>query len=132
MSEEKCPCGSEQSYAQCCELLHTDKHVANTPEQLMRSRYCAFVKQLSNYLLKTWHQSTRPMTLDLSDSPNWLKLQVLSAEQAGDTGIVHFRAFYKDGADVGFMEEQSDFVREQGRWFYLSARDTSATTRLSS
>ncbi|KPD24950.1 Zn-binding protein [Idiomarina zobellii] len=88
----------------------------------MRSRYSAFVKQITNYLLKTWHSSTRPMMLDLSDSPDWLKLQVMSSEQKGDKGKVHFRAFYKEGADVDFMEEYSDFVREQGRWFYLSGK----------
>jgi len=117
---EQCPCGSANSYAQCCEKLHHNQAYAQTPEQLMRSRYCAFVKQLTNYLLKTWHPSTRPMSLDLSDSPDWLKLQVMSSEQTGDKGKVHFRAFYKEGVDVGFMEEHSDFVREQGRWFYVS------------
>lgn len=122
MNIERCPCGSDTPYAQCCEPLHNDKTIAKTPEQLMRSRYCAFVKRLNSYLLKTWHPSTRPMTLDLSDSPKWLKLQIVSTEQADDRGYVHFRAFYKEGGDVGFMEEQSDFVREQGRWFYLSGR----------
>lgn len=122
MNDQQCPCGSEKSYAECCELFHNEETVATTPEQLMRSRYCAFVKQLNNYLLKTWHPSTRPITLDLSDSPEWLKLQIVSTEQAGDKGNVHFRAFYQHGTEVGFMEEQSDFVREQGRWFYLSGK----------
>lgn len=122
MTKEQCPCGSGMEYAHCCQPLHENKLTANTPEQLMRSRYCAFVKQLNTYLLKTWHSSTRPMTLDLSDSPNWLKLQVMSSEQTGDKGKVHFRAFYKEGGDVGFMEEYSDFIREQGRWFYVSGK----------
>ncbi|MFD2633130.1 MULTISPECIES: YchJ family protein [Idiomarina] len=122
MSSELCPCGSGDEYSGCCEPLHIETMRADTPEQLMRSRYSAFVKQLTNYLLKTWHPSTCPMSLDLSDSPDWLKLQVMSSEQTGDKGKVHFRAFYKEGADVGFMEEHSDFVREQGRWFYLSGK----------
>ena len=122
MSREVCPCGSGSEYSKCCEPLHHGESTAHSPEQLMRSRYCAFVKQLANYLLKTWHSSMRPMKLDLSDSPDWLKLQVMSSEQTGDKGKVRFRAFYKEGADVGFMEEHSDFVREQGRWFYVSGK----------
>lgn len=116
--ENQCPCGSSNSYSECCQPLHQGQAVAQTPEQLMRSRYSAFVKHLSTYLLKSWHADTRPATLDLSDSPQWLKLQILSATQQGGNGQVRFRAFYKDGQDVGFMEELSDFVLEGGHWLY--------------
>lgn len=120
MTTEQCPCGSGNEYRACCEPFHKKELVAQTPEQLMRSRYSAFVKQLNTYLLNTWHPSTRPMSLDLADSPDWLKLQVLSSEESGNKGKVHFRAFYKEGSDVGFMEEHSDFIFEQGCWLYVN------------
>ncbi|RUO77850.1 YchJ family protein [Idiomarina seosinensis] len=121
-SPELCPCGSQKEYQHCCQLLHNGHANAETPEQLMRSRYSAFVKKLSQYLLKTWHTSTRPMTLDLTDSPDWVGLQVVSSAAHGDKGQVHFRAFYKDGGATGFMEEHSEFVRENQQWLYLNGK----------
>ena len=88
----------------------------------MRSRYSAFVLKLSDYLLRSWHASTRPAQLDLSDSPGWKSLQVMQASEQGDAGFVHFRAVYKTADGWGFLEEESDFVREQQHWFYVSGK----------
>ncbi len=85
----------------------------------MRSRYAAFVLNLPDYLLATWHQSTRPQTLTLEGSPDWASLQILGSAQFGNTGTVHFRANYRLGGGWGFLEENSDFVQEDGRWYYL-------------
>lgn len=88
----------------------------------MRSRYSAFYLLLSDYLLQSWHPSTRPTQLDLSDAPQWVKLQIISAGQEQDKGYVHFRAFYRDSGQLECMEEKSNFVREQGQWFYLQGQ----------
>ncbi len=119
---EPCPCGLDKTYQDCCYAYHSGEATAPSPEALMRSRYSAFVGRLASYLEATWHSSSRPPLLDLSDSPNWLKLQVISSSVDQNKGQVHFRAFYKDGNDVAFMEEQSDFVQEDGKWFYLNGR----------
>ncbi|MBW7472115.1 YchJ family protein [Marinobacter sp. M216] len=121
-----CPCGSGQDYGNCCQRLHLGEP-AGTPEALMRSRYCAFVLGLTDYLLATWHASTRPDSLSLESSPDWASLRILGSSQDGDAGTVHFRAIYRAGSGWGYLEEQSDFVREQGRWFYV-AGDTSEGT----
>jgi SEC-C motif-containing protein len=84
----------------------------------MRSRYAAFVQNLPDYLLKTWHHSTRPETLSLDDSPNWTALKILGSTQTGNQGTVHFRAVYRLGSGWGFLEENSDFLLEDGRWYY--------------
>ncbi|MGM0430116.1 MAG: YchJ family protein [Pseudomonadota bacterium] len=119
---EPCPCGLDKTYQDCCYAYHSGEATAQSPEALMRSRYSAFVGRLASYLEATWHNSSRPPLLDLSDSPNWLKLQVISSSVDQNKGQVHFRAFYKDGNDVAFMEEQSDFVKEDGKWYYLDGR----------
>ncbi|MBC7184532.1 MAG: zinc chelation protein SecC, partial [Marinobacter sp.] len=85
-----CPCGSGKSYRECCRLFH-EGEPAPSPEALMRSRYTAFVLDLPDYLRATWHQSTRPETLSLEDSPDWASLQILNASESGDSGQVHFR-----------------------------------------
>ena len=38
-----CPCGSDAEYGVCCGPLHTGESSATTAEQLMRSRYAAYV-----------------------------------------------------------------------------------------
>lgn len=88
----------------------------------MRSRYSAFVLNLAGYLLQTWHSSTRPTQLDLCDQPKWKSLQVLNANQEDDMGQVHFRAIYQTDNEWGYLEEASDFVRENGSWYYLAGK----------
>jgi SEC-C motif-containing protein len=90
----------------------------------MRSRYSAFVLGLNDYLRATWHPDTRPATLDLGNSPDWVDLQILSSGSQGDRGQVHFRALYRIPGGFGYLEEESDFVSENGRWYYLSGKTT--------
>ncbi len=52
-----CPCGSAVEYSLCCHPYVSGEKVAPDPEHLMRSRYCAFVMQDADYLIKTWHPS---------------------------------------------------------------------------
>ncbi|WP_027331092.1 YchJ family protein [Marinimicrobium agarilyticum] len=114
-----CPCGSRAIYEHCCGRYHAGEP-APTPEALMRSRFSAFVENRTDYLTATWHSSTRPNTLDLTDSPNWVGLSVLASDASDDQGHVHFKAYYRAGEQWCFLEEHSDFVREEGRWFYVS------------
>ena len=41
MPAEKCPCGSGKTYAACCKKIISGEKKAETPEELMRSRYSA-------------------------------------------------------------------------------------------
>ena len=89
-----------------------------TAEQLMRSRYAAFAVADADYLLTTWHPSTRPAALPLDPGQRWLRLEVLATTGGGlleREGTVTFRAHASDGV----VAEQSRFVRDTGRWVYL-------------
>ena len=74
-----------------------------------------------DYLLDTWHASTRPTQLD----PNppglkWLGLQVRRHEQHDDNhAIVEFVARNRLHGKAARLHETSRFVREHGRWYYL-------------
>jgi len=113
-----CPCGSDLSYEHCCLALHQGQ-AATTPEALMRSRYVAYLLRLDDYLLSSWHPDTRPRSLDLQDSPKWVRLKIIKSTQEGDRGSVHFKAFYRSSRGMQTMEEESNFVRQQGHWLYL-------------
>ncbi len=85
----------------------------------MRSRYSAYVLALSDYLLATWHASTRPDALDMAPT-QWLGLTVKRHERTGaDTAIVEFVARYREGGRGHRLHERSRFVHEGGRWFYV-------------
>lgn len=122
-----CPCDSGAAYAACCGRYVDDGIVPATAEQLMRSRYAAYVLRREDYLLRTWHASTRPPALHLADSPaKWLGLKVLRTEagNAEDSeGVVEFVARYKVGGKAARLHESSRFVREGGRWLYVDGDD---------
>lgn len=88
----------------------------------MRSRYAAYVLGLEPYLLATWHPSTRPAELKLDEDPpqRWLGLSIKRHEvQDENNAIVEFVARYKVGGRAYRLHENSRFVREDGRWFYV-------------
>ena len=118
---EPCPCGSGQRYAACCGPLHAGEQAAASAEALMRSRYSAYVLKLADYLLATWHASTRPSELDLAaDDSKWLGLDVKRHEILGDDrATVEFVARYRIAGRGHRLHELSRFVREDGRWFYV-------------
>lgn len=118
-----CPCGSGTSLAQCCGRYHAGE-AAPTPEALMRSRYSAFALNLTDYLLESWHTSSRPAELAPDPTTRWLRLEVLESDEDGDSGHVHFRATFREGRRFGVLEEASRFRREAGRWYYLEGRPT--------
>jgi SEC-C motif-containing protein len=96
-----------------------------TAEALMRSRFEAFRKADVEWLLASWHPSTRPVVIDLGSNPRWRGLQIVDVVDgtADDlTGVVEFRATYVAApGDVRVLHERSRFVREDGRWYYLDA-----------
>jgi SEC-C motif-containing protein len=122
MSPTRCPCLSGLTYDTCCGQLHSGSTTAQTAEQLMRSRYSAFAVGDPEYLLATWHPSTRPSTLELDDGLRWYRLDIVTTREGGpfDTaGVVEFEAFYRSPGGAGSQRELSRFVRQGARWFYL-------------
>jgi SEC-C motif-containing protein len=92
----------------------------------MRSRYSAFAIGDTDYLLRTWHPRTRPQQLSLDPAQRWAGLEILGKTGGGllqTTGTVEFRASYRRGKQRGEQHENSTFVRENGLWLYVEARE---------
>jgi SEC-C motif-containing protein len=118
VTAKRCPCGTGLPYADCCGRLHDGTATAATAEQLMRSRYSAFVVGDPAYLLETWHPRTRPRTLELDPEVRWTGLEVVATTGGAmldGEGTVEFRA-HRVG---GVQHERSRFRRASGRWLYL-------------
>ena len=128
MAAQPCPCECVDAkkravaYADCCARFvdHFNDAPAPDAEHLMRSRYSAFVLERADYLLATWHSSTRPASLDFDAGVKWLGLEVREHKVTGaDAAEVEFVARYRlDGRAVR-LHERSRFVCEEGRWLYV-------------
>ncbi|MBU1251928.1 MAG: YchJ family protein [Microcella pacifica] len=121
-----CPCLSGLPYDECCARLHRGDAQAATAEQLMRSRFSAFAVGDADYLIASWHPSTRPSTLELDTELRWYRLDIIGRSAGGPLdreGRVEFEAFYRSPDGAGSQRENSRFVREDGHWYYLSAHD---------
>jgi SEC-C motif-containing protein len=124
-----CPCGLAASYDDCCGRFHRGDAAAPTAERLMRSRFSAFAFADADYLLRTWHPTSRPGRLDLDRALRWTRLEVLETSEGSalhTTGTVRFRAHYRGRTRPGMLEghsgtleEHSRFVAEAGNWFYV-------------
>lgn len=84
-----------------------------TPEQLMRSRYEAFVNMDGEYLAKTTTQKT---STDMSAYKNieWLRLDIIDAKDK----VVEFKAFYREDGEIMVLHEISSFVIVDGEYKY--------------
>ncbi len=145
-----CPCGSGNSYEDCCQPFHTGAQIPETAEQLMRSRYSAYalagtqvekVVDYVDYLMITHDPKTRVDTpherLVMKD---WVKaieytgLEVLDtfAGQRGDKkGKVEFKAHFKTRngprKSVQTLHEKSRFRRFKSRWVYTDGEIFAST-----
>ncbi|MGY2744716.1 YchJ family protein [Arthrobacter sp. UYCu723] len=122
--EGNCPCLSGEQYSDCCGRFHRGEAEAPTAEQLMRSRYSAFVVLDAAYLLRTWHPDTRPAGLELDPEMRWRRLDIVSTSRGGpldSEGTVEFKAHFRHDGERGVHHETSRFLRVDRRWYYLDA-----------
>lgn len=121
-----CPCGTGHALADCCGRWHAGAQHLHAPDALalMRSRYSAYALGLSNYLLATWHASTRPATLDtMPPGLKWLGLEVRRFQATGPhEATVEFVARSKLGGKAHRLHETSHFVLEAGHWWYVDGQ----------
>ena len=139
---QPCPCGATTvamgggaklaakkvapwAYGQCCgrwlEAGPQNGPFAPDAQQLMRSRYTAFVLEREAYLLATWHPGHRPPHIEFDLGVKWLGLEVRDCCSTGaDTAEVEFVARHKPNRGPAIrLHERSRFVRNDDRWLYL-------------
>lgn len=129
--EKKCFCGSKLEYKNCCGAIHSGERKADTAEELMRSRYSAFVLADIDYILDTYSSETRPSdqreeVLNWAKSVDWLGLNIVSTEKGlGNdlVGWVEFKANFIEDGQKQIMHEKSFFKKEDGLWVYVSGEN---------
>lgn len=120
-----CPCQSEKAYTDCCAPFHRHQTRPQTAEQLMRSRYCAYVLKNIPYIVETTVPSQQALlnAAELqawADGTHWLGLQIVKNEILDKThSAVEFKAIFQGEAGEQTHEERSIFVNIDGRWYFV-------------
>ncbi|WP_346883771.1 YchJ family metal-binding protein [uncultured Algibacter sp.] len=121
-----CYCGNPKPYSSCCQPIHKNRDKALTAEELMRSRYSAFVLADGEYLMQSHHYKTRNLKekkaiVAWAKSVQWIKLEILDTSKGtkNDTeGTVTFNAYFYENGNVNVIHENSAFVKENNQWHY--------------
>lgn len=123
-----CPCGTQETFENCCEPFLKGKALPETAEKLMRSRYTAFTCADVDYIKKTLAPESRKgfdvkATRESAEQAKWKELQILSTDKGGpndDTGTVEFTAVYEHGGEGIEHHEVAEFRKdEDGQWFFV-------------
>ncbi|QRM88796.1 Sec-C motif domain protein [Lacinutrix sp. WUR7] len=122
-----CYCGNNKTYKSCCEVFHLNNGKTETAQQLMRSRYSAFVLANGDYLMETHHSSTRPTSekkaiVKWAKSVAWIKLEIEETTKGLEKdkeGTVTFNAYFYENSKVDVIHEKSAFIKENNKWYYL-------------
>ena len=118
-----CPCNPSKLYTDCCKKAHLNIHSVTSAEQLMRSRYSAFVLANINYLQQSHHSKTRPNKVEKKEiltwtkSVKWVKLTVLNSTE----NTVEFKAYFYENGSLNVIHENSSFIKENNHWVYKDA-----------
>jgi SEC-C motif-containing protein len=121
-----CPCGRGETLEACCGPV-LGGAAAATAEDLMRSRYTAYVLANIDHVVATHDPATRD-TVDRAASEAWAKqstwlgLDIVATEAGGaddTTGMVEFVAKFSLAGRVQQHHERSRFRKEDGRWYYV-------------
>ncbi|MEL0632791.1 YchJ family metal-binding protein [Pseudoalteromonas carrageenovora] len=119
-----CFCCSGLSYVHCCEPFHLGSKQAVSPEQLMRSRYSAYVMKNAKYVYLTYASEKQPENpikeiKDFAESCRFIGLDVVSTNHDDTQGKVEFKAHYFYQNLYCELHEDSRFIKEDGKWRYL-------------
>ena len=114
-----CLCGNKIEFSKCCEPIITKIQKAKTAEELMRSRYSAYLLANGPYLVYSAAKANRyaddiALIEEFSNSVEWLKLDVLEVVK----NQVEFKAYYRDSEGIKVLHEKSRFIQEDGEWKY--------------
>ena len=124
-----CPCGSGKTFDLCCKPYLAGDAVPETAEQLMRSRYSAFVVEDVPYLKETLWPKYQTFfnpeeTATWAAESHWTGLRVLETWKGGvgdREGRVLFEASYLAAGQLRTHRELSQFRKRAGKWFYVEA-----------
>ncbi len=133
---DTCPCGSSQAYHDCCGPVISGERRAETAEQLMRSRYSAYVKKEIDWLRSSLHPSHRADFNEASsrawaEQAAWQGIEILKTEKGGtedSEGTVEFIVSFAENGARQEHRERSSFRKVDGAWYFTEGKPLSTAT----
>ncbi len=127
---EPCPCGSNLPYEECCGPVIRGDRAALTAEQLMRSRYSAYVMKEIAYLQTSLHPDHRAdfnekSTREWAERSEWHKLDILATSGGGpddEEGKVEFIVEFSDSGTKHDHHERSTFRKVDNTWYLVDGQ----------
>ncbi|MBI5193365.1 MAG: YchJ family protein [Nitrospirae bacterium] len=127
---ELCPCGSNIAYSECCRPLIKADRPALTAEQLMRSRYSAYVKKEMEYIFTSLHPNHRSdydekSTRDWAENAEWHTFEIIDTKKGGPEDIDGHVEFVVTFTEQGIKKEHrelSSFRKQNGTWFFTTGK----------
>jgi SEC-C motif-containing protein len=128
---DTCPCGSNVAYDACCRPLIKGEQPATTAEQLMRSRYSAFVKKELEYIYTSLHPDSRAdynekSSRDWAETATWHSFKIVETKggKAEDReGKVEFIVTYSQNNVKTEHHELSTFKKEGDTWYFATGKN---------
>lgn len=122
-----CHCGSQKSLEACCKPLIMGQAKPKSAEELMRSRYTAFVLCDIGYIKRTTAPEMRKGfdetgTKKWAETADWKGLEILKTEKGGPEdkkGVVEFQVTYGEKGKVLEHHEVSEFRKDGEDWFFV-------------
>lgn len=121
-----CPCGSNLPFTDCCEPVIKGVRPALTAEQLMRSRYSAYVKKQIEYLRTSLHPDHRDdfdekNTRQWAESSEWHGMEIVETKGGGEDdteGQVEFVVSFTQNGTRMKHHELGNFRKVDGIWYF--------------
>ena len=120
-----CFCRSGKEYKHCCAPFHLHTAVPETAEQLMRSRYTAYVLKNIPYIVATTVPSQQTLLethllQEWADNTTWLGLEILKTENLTKTqSAVEFKPIFQGEEGELAHQERSIFVKIENSWYFV-------------
>ncbi|TYA23005.1 YchJ family protein [Aggregatibacter actinomycetemcomitans] len=120
-----CPCHSHNTYGECCGRFHAYVQFPETTEQLMRSRYAAYVLKNVPYIVETTVPNQQKLLnvqaiQTWAENTQWLGLQILNTETLTKVqSAVEFNAIFQGEEGEQAHHERSIFVKIDRRWYFV-------------
>jgi len=125
-NNQACPCGSGNTFTDCCEPIINGTRASETAEALMRARYSAFVTRAIDFIVASTHSRTRKeIDMDYirewSETSTWRGLEIFETRIVNDNkAYISFEAQYSQRGEDHRHREKSLFERENGHWRFVS------------
>lgn len=121
---EMCPCGSGETYSNCCHVFISGEKSAPTAEALMRSRYTAYTKSELGYIERTMKgrallRFDKQKSETRASNVKWDRLEILKTSQQNNRHFVEFIAYLSVNDQHETLHERSEFLFENDQWYYI-------------